>query len=371
MNAPIPLVDLAAQQAEIADEVRPLLESVLERAAFVGGPEVQRFEVDFADYLGVGHCIGVANGTDALEIALRAMRVGPNSEVILPANTFIATAEAVVRAGASPVLVDVDEDCLLMDPRKVANAVTSRTRAVIPVHLFGQTAPVEQILDALDGSEVDVVEDAAQSQGARRNGEAAGTLGSVAGTSFYPGKNLGAAGDAGAIVTNDAGVARMCRLLANHGSERKYVHEIVGFNSRLDTIQAVILNAKLARLDKWNDLRRQAAERYHEMLADLRGVRIPQTLAGNEHVWHLYVVRVANRDRILRHLQENGVGAGIHYPDPVHRTEAFRQFDFASSRFPVSEGAAKQIVSLPLFPHITVDQQERVVDLLREGLTLR
>ena len=371
MNAPIPLVDLAAQQAEIADEVRPLLASVLERAAFVGGPEVQRFEVDFADYLGVGHCIGVANGTDALEIALRAMRVGPNSEVILPANTFIATAEAVVRAGASPVLVDVDEDCLLMDPRKVANAVTPRTRAVIPVHLFGQTAPVEQIIDALDGSEVDVVEDAAQSQGARRNGEAAGTLGSVAGTSFYPGKNLGAAGDAGAVVTNDAEVARICRLLANHGSERKYVHEIVGFNSRLDTIQAVILNAKLARLDKWNDLRRQAAERYHEMLSDLPGVRVPQTLAGNEHVWHLYVVRVMDRDRILEHLQENGVGAGIHYPDPVHRTEAFREFDFASSGFPVSERAADEIVSLPIFPHIAVEQQERVVELLREALTLR
>lgn len=371
MNPLIPLVDLAAQQAEIADEVRPLLESVLERAAFVGGPEVQRFETEFADYLGVGHCVGVANGTDALEIALRTVGVGPGSEVILPANTFIATAEAVVRAGASPVLVDVDDECLLMDPRKVADAVTARTRAVIPVHLFGQAAPVEQILLGLDGSGVDVVEDAAQSQGARRIGQAAGAFGSVSATSFYPGKNLGAAGDAGAIVTSNAEVARLCRLLANHGSERKYVHEVVGFNSRLDTIQAVILNAKLARLDKWNDARRQAAERYHEMLAGVPGVRVPQTLSGNEHVWHLYVIRVANRNRVLGHLQENGVGAGIHYPQPVHRTDAFREFELGGSGFPVSEAAAEEIVSLPLYPHITVEQQERVVDVLREALTVR
>jgi dTDP-4-amino-4,6-dideoxygalactose transaminase len=371
MNASIPLVDLAAQQAEIADEVRPLLESVLERAAFVGGPEVQRFETDYAEYLGMAHCVSVANGTDALEIALRAVGVGPGSEVVIPANTFIATAEAVVRAGASPVLVDVDDECLLMDPRKVADAITPRTRAVMPVHLFGQAAPVEQILDVLDGSGIEVVEDAAQSQGARRHGKAAGSFGSIAGTSFYPGKNLGAAGDAGAIVTNDADTARLARLLANHGSERKYVHEIVGFNSRLDTLQAVILTAKLARLEKWNDARRRAAEQYQEMLSDLPGVQLPQTLSGNEHVWHLYVVRVMNRDRVLRHLQENGVGAGIHYPEPVHRTEAFRELGLGGSQFPVSERAAEEILSLPLYPHITVEQQERVVDVLREALTAR
>ncbi|MCZ3386631.1 MAG: DegT/DnrJ/EryC1/StrS family aminotransferase [Actinomycetia bacterium] len=368
MDAPIPLVDLVAQQAEIADEVRPLLEGVLRRAAFVGGPEVQRFESDFADYLGAAHCVAVANGTDAIEIALRAVGVGPGSEVILPANTFIATAGAVVRAGALPVLVDVDDEYLLMDPLKVADAVTPRTRAVVPVHLFGQAAPVEKILGAIDGSGIVVVEDAAQSQGARRHGQACGTLGSVAGTSFYPGKNLGAAGDAGAIVTDDAEVARLSRLLANHGSARKYVHEVVGFNSRLDTVQAVILSAKLARLDKWNQARRDAAQRYDRLLADAPGVRLPQTMPGNEHVWHLYVVRVPGRDRVLEYLHERGIGAGIHYPQPVHLTDAFRNIGIDRVEFPVSERAAEEILTLPLFPHVTVEQQERVVSVLREAL---
>ena len=364
MSDSIPLVDIAAQQQEILDELRPEIELILTTGAFIGGPTVRAFEESYAAYVGSAHCIGVANGTDALEIALRAAGVVSGSEVIIPANTFIATAEAVVRAGARPVLVDVDEDYLLMDPERLSVALTPRTRAILPVHLFGQAAPMEHITKVVEGTSVVVLEDAAQSQGARRNGTSAGAWGLAAATSFYPGKNLGAAGDAGAVLTDDADLARRARLLANHGSERKYEHEVVGFNSRMDAIQAVVLSAKLARLDAWNEARRTAAARYDQMLAGVDRVRRPQVLPGNEHVWHLYVVRVPHRDAVLKELHERGIGAGIHYPDPVHRTRAFS--GLTTEAFTVSEQAAGEILSLPLYPHITVAQQERVVSALEE-----
>ncbi|WP_448074042.1 DegT/DnrJ/EryC1/StrS family aminotransferase [Georgenia yuyongxinii] len=359
----IPLVDLVAQHREIAEDLQAQLESILARAAFVGGAEVAEFERDFARFIGAKSCIGVANGTDALEIALRAVGVRAGGEVLIPANTFIATAGAVARIGAIPVPVDVDDDYLLMDPHHVADAVTPSTQAVVPVHLFGQTAPVEQIQAALEGSDIPVVEDAAQSQGARRHGASAGALGLAAGTSFYPGKNLGAAGDAGAVTTSDEGVARTARLLANHGSERKYEHEIPGFNSRLDTLQAAVLTCKLRRLDRWNGARQAAAARYDKLLADEPRLRLPRTAPGNEHVWHLYVVRVPHRDAVLSAMQERGIGAGIHYPQPVHRTAAFSHLANGRSLV-VSERAAGEILSLPLYPHITADQQQQVVDVL-------
>jgi dTDP-4-amino-4,6-dideoxygalactose transaminase len=366
MTDSIPLVDIAAQQREVASTVQGAVAHILETGAFIGGPAVATFEEAYADYLGVDHCIGVGNGTDALELALRVAGVGPGDEVILPANTFIATAEAVVRAGAVPVLVDVDEEYLLIDPEAIAGALTPHTRAVLPVHLFGQAAPMEHVHKAVEGTGVLVLEDAAQSQGARRNGVAAGALSLAAATSFYPGKNLGAAGDAGAIVSDDADLARRARLLSCHGSERKYVHEVVGFNSRLDAIQAVVLSAKLGRLDAWNDARRAAAARYDELLADLPQVRTPATLPGNDHVWHLYVIRLDSRDKVLAGLLDRGIGAGIHYPTPVHRTAAFA--GVAGSNLSVSERAAGEILSLPLFPHITEEQQVRVVDALGEVL---
>lgn len=368
MTQPIPLVDLRAQQAEISLELAPDLERIFSSTAFVGGPDVAAFEREYADFVGVRHCVGVGNGTDGIELALRALGVGPGDEVILPANTFIATAEAVSRAGATPVLVDVDHESLLVDPAWVSQAVTERTKAVLPVHLFGQIAPVEQIATALDGADVAIVEDAAQSQGATRWQAVSGSLGRLASTSFYPGKNLGAAGDAGAVTTNDDELARRVRLLGSHGSPTKYLHESLGFNSRLDTIQAVVLRHKLARLSKWNDLRRQAAERYAELLADVEGIMLPQELAGNEHVWHLYVVRVPRRDEILARLNAEGIGAGIHYPVPVHLTGAFAHLGLERGRFPVAERAADEILSLPIFPHITEAQQARVASSLVEAL---
>jgi dTDP-4-amino-4,6-dideoxygalactose transaminase len=358
----IPLVDLAAQQAEIADEVMAGLTEVFATTAFIGGKPVGEFELAYAEATGVAHCVGVANGTDALELALRAVGVAPGGEVIMPANTFIATAEAVSRIGAVPVLVDVDPEHLLIDPDRVAAAVTPRTQAIVPVHLFGQVAPVERVLEV--AGEIPVVEDAAQSQGATRFGRYAGGLAAAAGTSFYPGKNLGAAGDAGAVTTQDADVAARVRLIANHGSARKYDHEVVGMNSRLDTVQAVVLNAKLKRLPAWNEARREAAARYSALLADLDGVRVPRSAEGNVDAWHLYVVRVRERDAVLRSLNEAGIGAGIHYPHPLHLTRAYASLGLGPGAFPVAEQAATEILSLPLYPHITAEQQGRVVEAL-------
>jgi dTDP-4-amino-4,6-dideoxygalactose transaminase len=367
MNASIPLVDIAAQQREIADEIAPGIEGVIASGNFIGGRNVADFESAYARYVGVRHCVGVANGTDALEIALRAAGVRAGGEVILPANTFIATAEAVSRIGATPVLVDVDDEYLLIDPAEVGAATTSRTQAVIPVHLYGQTVAVEHVAKVLEGTDAVIVEDAAQSQGARRNGVDAGRLGRIAGTSFYPGKNLGAAGDAGAVVTDDDVLARTARLLGNHGSERKYEHESIGFNSRLDAIQAVVLSAKLRRLEEWNQARREAAARYDRLLAGLEHVRRPSVMPGNEPVWHLYVVRVPDRDAVVRRLNAKGIGAAIHYPTPIHRTCAYRALGRQS--FPVSESAAHEILSLPLHPHITERQQVRVAEALQEALS--
>lgn len=360
----VPLVDLVSQHEEVADEVRVGLDAVFARTAFVGGPDVSAFEQEYARFAGAAHCVGVANGTDALELALRAVGVRPGSEVVLPANTFIATAEAVSRIGAVPVLVDVDPVHLLIDPEAVEKAITPRTKAVVPVHLFGQMAPLDVLEGVCEAFGVALVEDAAQSQGARRHGRGSGSWGTAAGTSFYPGKNLGAAGDAGAVTTGDAEVAEQVRVLGAHGSPTKYVHDVVGMNSRLDTVQAVYLRAKLSRLEKWNDLRRQAADRYEQLLASVAGVSTPGTLPGNEHVWHLYVVQVDDRDGVLAGLGDRGIGAGVHYPTPVHLTRAYAGLGQGPGSFPVSERAAGRILSLPMFPHLTAEQQETVVEAL-------
>jgi dTDP-4-amino-4,6-dideoxygalactose transaminase len=364
------LVDVGAQFREIQEEVRAGLDEVFETTAFIGGPQVARFEEAYARETGVGHCVGVANGTDALELALRVAGVTRGGEVVVPANTFIATAEAVERIGARTVLVDVDADHLLIDPKAVEAAVSPRTQAVVPVHLFGQVAPVEQIEDAAASVSAVIVEDAAQSQGATRHGRPAGGLGLVAGTSFFPGKNLGAAGDAGAVTTNDADLAARVRILAAHGSPRKYVHDVVGVNSRLDTIQAVVLSAKLRRLAEWNRQRREAANRYAGLLADVDGVEVPRTLDGNVDVWHLYVIRVPNRDAVLSALLAAGISAGVHYPTPVHLTGAFAHLRLGRGAMPVAESAAAEILSLPLFPSITAQQQERVAEVLRGAVSV-
>jgi dTDP-4-amino-4,6-dideoxygalactose transaminase len=361
----IALVDLASAHTEIAAEVAAGLDEVMSTTTFVGGPQVAAFEQEYADFAEVKHCVGVANGTDALELVLRAVGVGRDDEVVIPANTFVATAEAVVRAGARPVLVDMDADTYLIDPEQAVAAFGPRTRAIMPVHLYGQVAPVEQLSAAAEQAGVLIVEDAAQSQGARRNGRPAGGLGIAAGTSFYPGKNLGAYGDAGAVLTDSDEVARMVRMIGAHGSEVRYEHKVLGVNSRLDGVQAVVLRAKLRRLAGWNAARRAAAARYGELLAGVDGVVLPVTAAGNEHVWHLYVIQVDERDMVLKALNEAGIGAAIHYPVPVHLHPAFADLGYGPGSFPVSEAAASRILSLPLHPHLTASDQERVADVLR------
>jgi dTDP-4-amino-4,6-dideoxygalactose transaminase len=365
--APIPLVDLAVQHAQVADEVQAGWARVVAAGAFIGGPDVAAFESEFAAFSGVGHVVGVANGTDALELALRARGVGPGDEVIVPANTFVATAEAVSRVGARPVLIDCDPDHLLIDPTAVAGRVGPRTRAVMAVHLYGQMAPVEAVAAAVPES-VDVIEDAAQSQGATRHGMPSGSLGVVAGTSFYPGKNLGAYGDAGAVLTDDAATARAVRALGAHGGVQKYRHDLVGMNSRLDTLQAVVLRAKLARLAGWNAERREAAARYDALLGDHDRIGLPAVMPGNVAVWHLYVVRVAERDRVLADLHAAGIGAGIHYPQPLHLLGAYSDLGYPQGSFPVAEAAAREILTLPVFPGITESQQERVAETLRAAV---
>lgn len=365
----VPFLDLAAQQAEVADEVLSTWRAQLASAAFIGGAEIAAFEQEYAEYIGVRYVIGAANGTDALELAYRAAGVGPGDEVIMPANTFIATAEAASRIGAVPVFVDVDDEFLLIDPDAVEAAVTARTRAIVPVHLFGQTAPVERIAPIAGRHGIAVIEDAAQSQGASSSAGRAGAMGAIAATSFYPGKNLGAAGDAGAVMTGDDAAAALIRNLAAHGSSVKYVHDHIGFNARLDAVQATVLRAKLRRLDEWNAARRAAAARYAELLGGLDGVRLPAVREGNDDVWHLYVVRVAQRDRVLGVLDAAGIGVGIHYPTPVHLTEAYAPLGYRRGQFPVAEAAAGSILSLPMFPHLTEAQQQLVAQSLTTART--
>jgi len=365
----IPLVDLAAQHAAVAEEVAHGWQEVLAQTAFIGGPQIAAFEREYAAFTSTQHCVGVANGTDAIEIALRSLGAGPGDECILPANTFIATAEAVCRAGARPVLADcADDGTYLIDADAVAAAVTERTRAIVPVHLYGQAAPVERLLPLADRIGAWIVEDAAQAQGARRNGVSAGALGHAAATSFYPGKNLGAYGDAGAVLTRSDDVAQRARTIRDHGSQRKYEHEVLGVNSRMDSLQAVVLSAKLRRLAAWNAARREAAARYDVLLSGLGDVLRPRTLEGNEHVWHLYVIRVPDRDRILKELNAADIGAGIHYPVPVHLTPAFTGLGYLEGAFPVSERTATGLLTLPLFAEISAQQQERVVSVLAAAL---
>ena len=368
----VPLVDLAAQHAAVADDIAEGWQQVLANTSFIAGPQVARFEAEYAAFIGTRHCIGVANGTDAIEIALRALGVGSGDQCVLPANTFIATAEAVWRAGATPVLVEcADDGTYLIDTGAVEAVLGPRTRAIIPVHLYGQAAPVERLLPIAERAGAFVVEDAAQSQGARRGITSAGVLGQVATTSFYPGKNLGAYGDAGAVLTDSDDLAARMRLIRDHGSRQKYEHDVIGLNSRLDTLQAVVLSAKLRRLAGWNAARQAAAKRYDALLAGVEEVSTPRVLQGNEHVWHLYVVRVPDRDKVIKELHAAGIGAGIHYPVPIHLSPAFADLGYAEGTFPVTERAAREILSLPLFPEITRAQQERVVSALSVALRRR
>lgn len=360
------MLDLAWQSAQIAETVHEGFARVIAASAFIHGPDVADFEREFAAYCGAEHVVGVGNGTDALELALRASGVGAGDEVIVPTNSFVATAEAVLRAGATPVFVDCDDN-FLIDLSSVAEHLTQRTAAVAAVHLYGQAAPVEQLRE-LAGDGVVILEDAAQAQGALRHGRRAGSLGDVAGTSFYPGKNLGAYGDGGAVITSNEAVAARVRALANHGGVRKYEHLLVGTNSRLDTLQAVVLRAKLAFLDAWNAERRALAGRYETLLADIPQLRVPRIADGNEHVWHQYVVRVPERDRLVSELNALGIGVGVHYPTPIHLLPAFADYAQPRGACASAEAMAPELMSLPIFPGLSEHQQLVVVDGIRSRL---
>jgi dTDP-4-amino-4,6-dideoxygalactose transaminase len=364
----VPFTDLAAQQHEIEVEVIAELRAAFAAGAFTGGPAVAAFEQQYAEYTGTRYCVGMGNGTDALEAALRAVGVGRGDEVVIPTNTFIATAEAVLRIGATPVLVDVDPRTLLIDPDAVDAAAGTRTRAIVAVHLHGQPAPVEALEASARRVGAVVVEDAAESQGARRHGGASGSLGRIAATSFHPGMNLGAAGDAGAVTTDDPELARTVRMLGSHGSERRHEHEIVGFDSRLDAVQAIVLSAKLRRLDDWNTRRREVAAAYRALLHDVEEIMHPAVAEGNEHVWHRYVVRVHDRDRVVATLAAAGVGTGIHYPLPLHRSPALDGHAVRRTDCPVADAAASQILSLPMFPHMTAAQLVCAAQALRDAV---
>ena len=360
----VPLVDLKTQYATIEAEVRAAMDEVLDSAQFINGPAVADFERRFAASCGAGFAVGVGNGTDALTLALKALGVGPGDEVITTANTFIATAEAVVAVGAAPVFVDVDPAHFNMTPEGLSAAITPRTKAAIPVHLYGQPAPMAEIISVARQRSIKVIEDAAQAHGAEYNGKRVGSWGDAATFSFYPAKNLGACGDGGAVVTNDEQLAVTVRMLRNHGRTDKYLHEYVGVNSRLDTLQAAILGVKLTRLEEWNRMRRTVAAKYDAALGEFAGLTLPAEMPGGKHVYHLYVVRTGRRDELRQYLSENGIGVGIHYPIPLHLQPALQSLGYGPGDFPVAEQLADSILSIPMYPEMQDAQLVRVVQTL-------
>lgn len=364
-GGPVPFLDLAAMHAEVDAALERAWRDVRSTGAFVGGPAVERFEADWAAFCGTAHAVGVANGTDALQLVLRALGLGPGDEVLVPANTFVATAAAVVLAGATPRFVDVDPDTLLLTADIAEAAVTPRTAAILAVHLYGQPADMDALRRVAARAGLALVEDAAQAHGATWRGRSAGSLGRAGCFSFYPGKNLGALGDAGAVTTDDAALAARVRSLGNHGraAASKHLHEHVGTNSRLDGLQAAVLSAKLPRLRAWTAARRRVVARYRQELAG-SPVRLVAEAADAVSAWHLAVVRVADRDAVRDALDEAGIGTGVHYPVPCHRQEAFAALA-GGLRLPVAERAAGEILSLPLSPHTTDAQVDRVCAALR------
>jgi dTDP-4-amino-4,6-dideoxygalactose transaminase len=362
----IPFLDLKNQSAELHGEIRSAMDQVLADCNFILGKPVAEFEEAFAAYCGCKQGIGVASGLDALKLILRAMEIGPGDEVITVSHTFIATALAISAVGATPVLVEVDPFTYTMDPKVLEAAITSRTKAVMPVHLYGQAADMEPILQIARKHGLKVIEDACQSHGARCNGLRAGSLGDAAAFSFYPGKNLGAYGDGGAVTTSDTVLADRIRAMRNYGSVRKYYHDTLGENSRLDTLQAAVLGVKLKYLDAGNAARRAAAALYTEQLKGIGDIITPSIRVGSEHVFHLYVIQTGHRDELQRHLLEQGVECLIHYPVPVHLQKAYAAAGWRPGDFPLTEKLAGRILSLPVFPGITEEQQTYVTGAIKK-----
>jgi dTDP-4-amino-4,6-dideoxygalactose transaminase len=363
----VPFVDLRALHTPIRTELMAAFERVLDNNSFILGPEVQRFESAFAQEVGCEHCLAVNSGTAALQLALQALKIGAGDEVITVANTFIATAEAVTAVGARPVFVDVDPRYYNMDPEAVAKAITPRTRALIPVHLYGQPADMDPLLAIAKKHNLAVIEDACQAHGAEYKGRKAGTMGVMGCFSFYPGKNLGALGEGGAVVCNDANLAQTVRMLRDHGSIKKYEHAMPGYNFRLEGLQGAFLAAKLPYLEQQNEGRRAAAQLYGQLLADA-DVLLPAVMPNAKHVYHLYVIQVNNRDGLKNYLAERGIETGLHYPVPLHLQQAYAELGYKTGDFPVAESLAGRILSLPMFPTISRDQVEHVCSVIGEFL---
>jgi len=363
----VPFVDLPIQFHNLRSEIMPAVESVVQSGMFIMGEELGRFEKNFAIFCGAKECVGVASGCDALLWALKAYDIGPGDEVITVANTFIATVLAISAAGAKPVLVDCLEDSYEIDPAAVRRAITPRTKAILPVHLYGQAADMDPLLALAAEFKLKVIEDACQAHGATCKGRMCGTIGDIGCFSFYPGKNLGAYGDGGAIVTNNPEIAERVRMYRNYGQRKKYHHDLIGWNSRLDTVQAAILDVKLGHLAKWNEARRSHAARYGELLKGLP-LGLPKEMAGNRHVYHLFVVRVPRRDEALEFLKSRNVFCGIHYPVPIHLQKAYSDLGYPAGSFPVTERVASEVLSLPMFPELSETQIDWVCQGVRKFL---
>jgi dTDP-4-amino-4,6-dideoxygalactose transaminase len=361
----VPFLDLQAHHAPHMAEFEAAIREVIACGAFAGGPYVAAFEKDFAEFCQTPHAVGVGNGTDALWLALLACGVGPGDEVITSPATFMATAEAVTYCGAKPVFVDIDEQTYTIDPSLIEAAITPRTKAIIPVHLHGQTADMDPIMAIARQHKLFVIEDACQAHGAEYKGRRAGSIGDAGAFSFYPGKNLGAFGEAGATVTHNLELAKKMQTLREHGQSRKYYHSMVGWNARMDGIQAAVLTIKLRHLAQSNSLRRQHAALYNELLQGVEEVILPTEARDNRHVYHIYALRVQERDELMKALGEAGIGTGIHYPVPVHLQEAYRDLGYREGDLPIAERVSTELISLPMFPELSDAQIRTVVDRVK------
>jgi dTDP-4-amino-4,6-dideoxygalactose transaminase len=365
----VPFVDLKVQYAALKPEIDAAIQDVLNRTAFILGPEVTALETAFAEYLGAKYVVGVSNGTDALRLALEALGIGAGDEVLTVPNTYIATCEAISQAGAACRWTEIDGATYNLDPARLEAAITSHTRAIMPVHLYGQPADMAPIMEEARRRGLRVIEDACQAHGARYRSRRVGTFGDVGCFSFYPGKNLGGYGDGGAIATDDPALADKVRMLRNHGQKEKYIHQVEGYCNRLDNLQAAVLNVKLPHLDTWNAQRRAHAALYTELLAGVPGVATPYVMPDVEHVYHLYVVQVPHRDQIQAALKAAGVETGIHYPVPLHQQPAYARLGYQEGDFPISASSAPRLLSLPMFPELTTEQIHFVVDALKDALS--
>jgi dTDP-4-amino-4,6-dideoxygalactose transaminase len=366
MEIEVPFLDLKAQHTPLRAQFDRAIAKVIDSGAFAGGPFVTKFEDEFAAFCGCKHAIGLGSGTEALWLALLGLDVGPGDEVITVPTTFMATAEAISYCGATPVFVDIDERTYTMDPAEIPAAITPKTKAIIPVHLFGQPADMDPILEIAREHNLFVIEDAAQAQGAEYKNRKAGTIGDAGCFSFYPSKNLGAFGEAGAGVTNNSKLQEKIRMLRDHGQVRKYYHTMIGWNCRMDGIQAAVLSVKLPHLKRGNDLRRAHALKYNEALGKTEDLVIPIEASYAQHIYHVYTIRVKERAEFMRSLADRGIGCGVHYPVPIHLQEAYRGLGYKEGSFPIAERTAEEFVSLPMFPELSEAQLERVIDAVKD-----